>query len=155
MGVEYSIAPWKIELAEQELQHDITDCTGLILNQAITKILIALALLVNPVVVLAGNFHDIEIWASQSSEKTPCETTRNQEMSAGLAQSHSTDCEKPCCEDTNCFVQVTCVFHLTTAVLTQIGPKATPSIAHRNWDASITDVPDRSLPPENPPPIHR
>jgi hypothetical protein len=92
--------------------------------------LLALSLVLNPVAVLATDFHDVENQTNKTTEEAP---------------SHPSDKEME---------QGTCVIQYSSAVLAQLLVKAMLSVSPQVWDALVTAVPERELPPENPPPIH-
>jgi hypothetical protein len=124
------------------------------LKRSLIKLLLALSLVLNPVAVLATDFHDVENQTNKTTEEAPSHPSDKEMDHGDPTQPESSDCEMPCCEDTNCMEQGTCVIQYSSAVLAQLLVKAMLSVSPQVWDALVTAVPERELPPENPPPIH-
>ncbi len=124
------------------------------MKRSLIKLLLALSLVLNPVAVLATDFHDVENQTNKTTEEAPCHPSDKDMIPGDPTQPESSDCEMPCCEDTDCMEQGTCVIQYSSAGLIQSVIKARLSVSPQAWDALVTAVPDRDLPPENPPPIH-
>lgn len=124
------------------------------MKRSLTKVLLALSLVMNPVAVITSDFHDVEMKADQTTQKAPHHPTEQQETFSEPAPHDSTNCEMPCCEDSECSKQGICFFQNNSDVVTQKALRFSPQTAIRGWGASITMVPDRELPPDIPPPIH-
>lgn len=123
------------------------------MKYSLTKILLTLLLVVNPLAVLASNFHS-DIHLDKSTEMVACHTADQQSAFEESEQNVNTDCEMPCCQDVSCLDQSTCVIHYGSALLSQQSTRLHPNVENDNWDTAITKIPLRELPPDNPPPIH-
>ena len=119
-----------------------------------TKLLLALSLVANPVAVFASDFHSVEMTAGQTIEVTKCDPTERQEIPSQQAQHDSGNCEMPCCEDSACSMQGICIVQHNSYFVIQTPLRFNHPIEHRGRDAYIAVVPERKLPPENPPPNH-
>lgn len=124
------------------------------MKRSLIRSLLALLLVVNPVAVLASDFHDLKIQVNQTTEEVPCHPVEQQERHSEPPQHDNTNCDMPCCEDSECSEQGICLIHYNSDVVAQKTLKFYHPIKQRGWDASVAEVPDRKLPPENPPPIH-
>lgn len=124
------------------------------MKSLLTKLLLALSLVANPVAVLASDFHNVEMKANGTMEETKCEPTEYQENLRQPTQHDSENCEMPCCEDSECSMQGLCIVQHNSYFVTQKALRFNHPREHRGWDAFIAVVPDREHPPENPPPIH-
>lgn len=123
------------------------------MKRSLAGLLLTLSLVVNPVTVLADDFHDLEMQASHINHEAPGLTWGLQEEAQGSSQQLSSDCEMPCCEDSDCSDQAICFVQHYTAAVTQEILSFSLINAVRDWGGLLTLVPDRELPPDNPPPI--
>jgi len=124
------------------------------LKSFLTKLLLALSLVANPAAVFASDFHSVEMTVNQTMEVTKCDLTEHQENLNQLNRHDSENCEMPCCEDSTCSMQGICIVQHNSVFVIQTPLRFSHPIEHRGWDAYIAVVPERKLPPENPPPIH-
>ena len=124
------------------------------MKSLLTKLLLALSLVANPVAVFASDFHSVEMTADQTMEVTKCDPTERQETPSQQAQHDSGNCEMPCCEDSACSMQGICIVQHNSYFVIQTPLRFNHPIEHRERDAYIAVVPERKLPPENPPPNH-
>ena len=124
------------------------------MKSLLTKLLLALSLVANPVAVFASDFHSVEMTADQTMEVTKCDPTERQETPSQQAQHDSGNCEMPCCEDSACSMQGICIVQHNSYFVIQTPLRFSHPIEHHGRDAIIAVVPERELPPENPPPIH-
>lgn len=109
------------------------------------KLVLALSLVINPVAVLAVDFHDLEIAANQAMQVIPGQTVEHDR----------TNCEMPCCEDSECIMTPDiCIMQHGMDLVVQKMLRFNLSTGHYYWIDSIFAVPDRELPPDNPPPIN-
>ena len=112
---------------------------------SLIKLVLALSLVINPVAVLAVDFHDLEIAENQAAQVIPGQTT----------QHDRTDCEMPCCEESECTMTPDiCIMQHSMDFVVQKVLRFNLPTAHHGWIDSIFAVPDRELPPDNPPPIN-
>jgi hypothetical protein len=123
------------------------------LKLELTQLLLALSLVVNPVTVLAGDFHDVEMQSGHTIEEALDNPSAQHEESQDPAQLQNPDCDKSCCEDAGCFEQGVCFIQYTPGVVTLTNLEFDLSTKSRDWGALSTTVPDRELPPDHPPPI--
>jgi hypothetical protein len=124
------------------------------LKRLLTKLLLALSLVANPVAVLAGDFHGAEMEMHQASNNTSNRATGQDEVPGEQSPHDKTDCAMPCCEDSECSDQEHCIIQHSPAVVAKLALNNAPPLLDRGWGIFITEVPDRELPPESPPPIH-
>ena len=125
------------------------------MKRSLIKLLLALALVFNPVSVLASDFYSMEYQSMLLMEQVSHESAGQQNKHSELTQHDGTDCEMPCCEDSECVMQHICVVQHHSDFVTQKLLKFSHPIENRSgWHAFIAVVPNRELPPENPPPIH-
>jgi hypothetical protein len=120
----------------------------------LTKLLLALSLVANPVAVFASDFSSVEMTVSQAMEETKCDPAEIQDAHSQQAQHDSENCEMPCCEDSACSMQGICLVQHSSFFIIQTPLRFSHPIEYRGRDAMIAVVPERKLPPENPPPIH-
>ena len=125
------------------------------MKSLLTKLLLALSLVANPVAVFASDFHSAEVTARQTMEETKCDPTERQEIHSQQAQHDSENCEMPCCEDSACSMQGICLVQHNPCFVIQTPLRFSHPTEYRGRDAMIAVVPERKLPPENPPPIYR
>ena len=123
------------------------------MKSLLTKLLLALSLVVNPVAVFASDFHDEGTRANQTMDETKCDPMGTQENLGQPAPHDSENCELPCCEDSECLMQGNCIVQHNSNFVIQTPQGFSHSIEHHGRDAIIAVVPERKLPPENPPPI--
>ena len=123
------------------------------MKSSLTKLLLALSLVVNPVAVLAGDFQDVGIQSNQSIEPEPCDATDSQYLHSQLEQHDDTNCEMPCCEGSECTMQHICIVQHHSDFTLHKTLRFNHPNQHLDWDGFVAEVPDRELPPENPPPI--
>ena len=123
------------------------------MKRSLAKLLLALSLVINPVTVLATDFHDVEMQANHTVKEAQGHNLDQFEKIQDSTQQHSSDCEMPCCEDSDCSDQGICFVQYNSDVVAQKIQRFSLPTAIRGWGASITMVPDRELPPDNPPPI--
>ena len=115
------------------------------MNRSFIKIVLALSLVTNPVAVLAVDSHDLEIGTNQAVQVIPGQTIDN----------HLTDCEMPCCEDSECIMTPDiCIMQHGLDFVVQKVLRLNFPTGHYYWIDSLFAVPDRELPPDNPPPIN-
>ena len=124
------------------------------MKRSLTKLLLALSLVINPVAVLASDFHDVEMKADQIIKIATRHDTTQQEKFNESTPHDSTNCETPCCEDSECAEQSICFIQYNSDFVAQKTLGFSPPIVHCGWGAFVIEVPDRELPPENPPPIY-
>ena len=124
------------------------------MKDSLIKLLLALLLVVNPVAVLASGLHDLNMQVDQTMEVEPCHQVDLHESTNDLPQNDGSDCEMPCCEDSECFEHGICIINYNSDLVAQKSLRFHLPFGKRSWSASIAMVPDRGLPPENPPPIH-
>ncbi len=123
------------------------------MKRSLIKLLLALSLVVNPVAVLASDFQDVEIQSNQSIEEVLCDAADLQDLHSQTEQHDDTNCEMPCCEDSECTMQHICIVqHYSDFTLHKTLRFNHPN-QHLDWDGFVAVVPNRKLPPENPPPI--
>lgn len=120
------------------------------MKRSFAKLLLALSLVINPVAMLAGDFHEVEMKTDQFAKMT----SRQHEESSEPTPHDNTNCEMPCCEDADCSEQGICFIQYNTDVVAQKTLRFSPPFEHGKWGTTIAVVPDRELPPDNPPPIH-
>lgn len=123
------------------------------MKRSLAKLLLALSLVVNPVTVLAGDFHDVEMQVNHVTKATQGHTLGQHEKNAEPTQPDSSICEMPCCEDSDCSDQGVCFVQYNSDLVVPKTLRFNLPTEIRGWSASITMVPDRELPPDNPPPI--
>ena len=119
----------------------------------LTKLLLVLSLVVNPVAVFASDFHGVGTKANLTMDETKCDLM---EIPRDLGQStlhDSENCEMPCCEDSECLMQGICIVQHNSNFVIQTPLRFSHPIEHHEHDAFIAVVPERKLSPENPPPI--
>ena len=119
-----------------------------------TKLLLALSLVANPVAVFASDFHSVGMTANQTMEETKCDPTERQETNIQQSQHVSENCEMPCCEDSACSMQGICLVQHSPCFVIQTPLRFSHPIEYLGRDAMNAVVPERKLPPENPPPIY-
>ena len=119
----------------------------------LTKLLLVLSLVVNPVAVFASDFHDVGTKATLTMDETKCDPMVTQENLAQPTLHVSENCEMPCCEDSECLMQGICIVQHNSYFVIQTPLRFSHPIEHHGRDAIIAVVPERKLPPENPPPI--
>jgi len=124
------------------------------LKSLLTKLLLALSLVANPVAVFASDFNSVEMTANQTLEEKKCDPTERQETNSQQAQYDSENCGMPCCEDSACSMQGICLVQHNPCFVIQTPLRFSHPIEYRGRDAMIAVVPERKLPPENPPPIY-
>ena len=124
------------------------------MTSLLTKLLLALSLVANPVAVLASDFHDVGVNANRTMEEIKCDPMELQENPGQPTQHDSENCEMSCCEDSECSMQGICIIQHNSDFVTQKALRFNHPLENRGRDAFITVVPDREQPPENPPPIH-
>ena len=120
----------------------------------LTKLLLALSLVANPVAVFASDFSSVEMMANQTMEETKCNPTERQDAHSQQAQHDSENCEMPCCEDSACSMQGICLVQHNSFFIVQTPLRFSHPNEYCGHGAMIAVVPERKLPPENPPPIH-
>ena len=106
-------------------------------------------LVANPVAVLAGDFHDVEMKANQTMEES-----KHHEPPHQATQHDGENCDMPCCEDSDCAKQEICVFQHSSCFVPQRALIISHPINHLARDAFIAVVPERKFGPDNPPPIY-
>lgn len=124
------------------------------MKSLLTKLLLALSLVANPVAVLAGDFHDVEMKANHTMEETKLDPAGHHEGLHQATQHDGEDCDMPCCENSDCAAQEICIFQHSSYFVTQRALIFNHPISHLDRDAFIAVVPERKFAPENPPPIH-
>ena len=124
------------------------------MKSLLTKLLLALSLVANPVAVFASDFHNVEMTANQTMEETKCDPTEFQNNFSTPTQHDDENCEMPCCEGSECTMQGICIVQHSSYFVTQSALRFSHPITHLDLDAFIAEVPERDPPPENPPPIH-
>ena len=124
------------------------------MKRSIIKSLLALLLVANPVAVLASDFHDLNIQMAQATDNVQCHPVEQQETPIEPLQHHNTDCDMPCCQESECSGQGICIVHYSSDIVIQKLQRFGHPIEPYSWGTSIVAVPDRVFPPENPPPIH-
>ena len=124
------------------------------MKRSLIKLLLALSLVVNPVAVLASDFQDVEIQSNQSIEEVLCDAADLQDLHSQTEQHDDTNCEMPCCEDSECTMQHICIVQHYSDFTIHKTLRISHSNQHRDWGGFTVEVPDRELPPENPPPIN-
>lgn len=121
----------------------------------LTKLLLALTLAINPLSVLAGNFHHHhEVIVNDSGKTLNCSSSDHLEYAGQQEQPDSEDCEPSCCEDAECATQEVCTGQQHSFFTSPIPLIFDHSNRDRGWSTHVFDVPERELPPEPPPPIH-
>jgi len=123
------------------------------LKRSLIKLLLALSLVVNPVAVLASNFHDVEIQSNLTVKDALCDAADLQDLHSQLAQHDDSNCEMPCCEDSECTMQHICIVQHYSDFIIHKALRFNHANQHLDWDGFVALVPNRKLPPENPPPI--
>lgn len=123
------------------------------MKRLLTKLLLALLLVLNPVAVLASGFHDVAMTMDQMSAEAPCHPADHSSNFSEPSQHDGSNCEMPCCEDSECLEQGICIIQFNSDVVAQTTLRFSPPFEHCGWGAFSIVVPDRELPPENPPPI--
>lgn len=123
------------------------------LKGSFTKLLLALSLVINPVAVLAVDFHDMEVGANQTLAEFPHDTADQPERQSQTAQHDDVNCEMPCCEDSECGMQDICFIQHNSDFVTQKPLNLGPPISYQDWCVAIALIPELDLPPDNPPPI--
>lgn len=118
------------------------------------KLLLALSLVINPVAVLASGFHDVEMKADQITKVASRHDADQQEESSESTPQDNANCDMPCCDDSDCSEQGVCFIQHNSDVVVLKALRFSPPLEYGKWGTSIVVVPDRELPPENPPPIH-
>ena len=119
----------------------------------LAKLLLVLSLVINPVAVFASDFHGVGTKANLTMDEAKCDLM---EIPKDLDQPtlhDSENCEMPCCEDSECLMQGICIVQHNSYFVIQTPPRFSHPIEHHGRDAIIAVVPERKLPPENPPPI--
>ena len=124
------------------------------MKASLTKLLLALSLVANPVAVLASDFHNVELKANWTTEETKCDPSELQETLRQQARHDSESCEMPCCEDSECTMQGICIVQHSSYFVAPRVLSFNHPIEDRGWDSYVTVVPELELPPEPPPPIH-
>ena len=124
------------------------------MKRSLTKLLLALSLVINPVAVLASDFHDVEMKGDQITKMASSHHADQQEESSEPTPHDNTNCDMPCCEESDCFEQGVCFIQHSSDLMAQKALRFSPPLEYGQWGTSIAAVPDRELPPENPPPIH-
>ncbi len=123
------------------------------MKRSLIKLLLALSLVVNPVAVLASDFSDVEIQSNQSMEEIHCDVVDLQDLNSQLKQHDDTNCEMSCCEDSECTMQHLCIVQHYSDFTLHKTLRVNHPHQHLDWDGFVAVVPNRKLPPENPPPI--
>lgn len=123
------------------------------MKRLLAKLLLVLSLVADPVTVLSGDFHYVEMQANHVATQAQGHTLDRHEDAQQPTQKHSPDCEMPCCEDSKCSDQGTCFIQYVLDVVTLKKLRFNLPNSVRDWGTSISLVPDRELPPDNPPPI--
>ena len=123
------------------------------MKSLLTKLLLVLSLVVNPVAVFASDFHDAGTKANLIMDEAQCDPIEIQEDLGQPTLHDSEDCEMPCCEDSECSMQGICIVQHNSYFVIQTPLRFNHPIEHHGRDANIAVVPERKLPPENPPPI--
>lgn len=124
------------------------------MKRSFTKLLLALSLVINPVAVLASDFHEVEMKADLTTKVSSRHHITQEEVLNNPTPHDNVNCEMPCCEDSDCSEQGICFIQYNSDVVAQNALRFSPPLEHGIWGTSIAVVPDRELPPENPPPIH-
>ena len=119
----------------------------------LAKLLLVLSLVINPVAVFASDFHGVGTKANLTMDETKCDPIDNLENLGQPTLHDSENCEMPCCKDSECLMQGICIVQLNSYFVIQTPPRFSHPIEHHGRDAIIAVVPERKLPPENPPPI--
>ena len=123
------------------------------MKSLLTELLLVLSLVVNPVAVFASDFHGVGTKANLTMDEAKCDLM---EIPKDLDQPtlhDSENCEMPCCEDSECLMQGICIVQHNSYFVIQTPLRFSHPIEHHGRDANIAVVPERKLPPENPPPI--
>ena len=123
------------------------------MKSLLTKLLLVLSLVINPVAVFASDFHDAGTKANLTMDEAQCDPIEIQEDLGQPTLHDSENCEMPCCEDSECSMQGICIVQHNSYFVIQTSLRFNYPIEHHGRDANITVVPERKLPPENPPPI--
>ena len=124
------------------------------MKRSLIKSLLALLLVLNPVALLASDFHDLKNLTDQTTKEMPCHPMEQLESHGESPQHDDTNCEMPCSDGAECPEQGICTTHYNSDLLAQKALKFSHPNKQFRSDASISVVPDREHPPENPPPIH-
>ena len=119
----------------------------------LTKLLLVLSLVVNPVAVFASDFHDVGTNANLTMDETKCDLMEIQE-DPGQPALHRENCEMPFCEGSECLMQGICIVQHNSNFVIQTPLRFSHPVQHHEHDSFIAVVPERKLSPENPPPIH-
>ena len=123
------------------------------MKSLLTKLLLVLSLVVNPVAVFASDFHDAGNKANLTMDEAQCDPIEIQKDLGQPTLHDSENCEMPCCEDSECSMQGICIVPHSSYFVIQTPLRFNHPIEHHGRDANIAVVPERKLPPENPPPI--
>ena len=124
------------------------------MKSLLTKLLLALSLVANPVAVLAGDFHDVEMKANQTMEESTPGPAGHHEAPHQATHHDSENCDMPCCEDSDCAKQEICVFQHSSCFVAQRALIISHPLNLLDRDAFIAVVPERKFAPDNPPPIY-
>ena len=124
------------------------------MKRPLIKSLLALLLVLNPVAVLASDFHDLRTLGDKTTKVMPCHPMEQLETHSEQPQHDATNCDMPCRDGAECSEQGICVTHYNSDVLAQKALRFYQPNKQYRSGASISTVPDREHPPENPPPIH-
>ena len=120
----------------------------------LTKLLLALSLVANPVAVLASDIESVGTQPSQTVKEASHDVADLHDLHSQLEQHDDADCDMPCCEDSECTMQHTCVVqHYLDLIIHKALRFSNPS-QDPGWGIFTALLPDRELPPDNPPPIH-
>jgi hypothetical protein len=124
------------------------------LKRLLTKLLLALLLVANPVAVLASDFHDVEMETHQADNNTENLPVEKVDTSGEQQLHEPVICEMNCCKISVCYGQSQCMMQLCTAAVTQMTIGYSPPMLYRAWGKATSVVPHRLIPPDHPPPIH-
>ena len=119
----------------------------------LTKLLLVLSLVVNPVAVFASDFHGVGTKANLTMDDTKCNLMEIQKDLDQPTLHDSENCEMPCCEGSECLMQGICIVQHNSYFVIQTPLGFSHPVEHHGRDAFIAVVPERKLSPENPPPI--
>jgi hypothetical protein len=123
------------------------------LKDKLTQLLLALTLVINPVSVLAAGSPGAGTFFSPAmvhSSDHPADRSLAHQSSI---QQTDLACDMPCCDDNRCIENDVCSNQYNpVALIPQVGVKA-PGGEHIGWGIHFDRVPERFIPPDNPPPI--
>lgn len=122
----------------------------------IFKILLLLALVLNPVAVLAQKIDDLNATHDPVATESPCqhEQLTKHELPESGTPAADGRCDLPCCADLPCFDQGDCVLHFSSAILLRNPADIPLPGPDRHGADTAQSVPEFYIPPDNPPPIH-